>query len=125
MSNTATTTAPAMWMEAEAHWAFATLSQFDAWCGSTCHMLLRYVLRSLLVLALVGTFMASLVRTLDPKRRVELKKRLGLADASRVVCKSKLELAAGTFRDAGLGAKIGKGTMDLDGPDVKDSCAVM
>ena len=88
-------------------------------------MLLRYVLRFLLALALLGTFMAFLTYVPDPKRRADLKKRLGLADASRVLVHTRLEPAAGTFRNAGTGASMGKGMVELSGPDLRDSCAVM
>lgn len=123
MSNT--TTASFTQAERHAHWAFTTLSHLDIWCGSTCHTLLRYVLRLLLVLTLVGTFLAVLVRTLDPKRRAGLKEKLGLADASRVLGESKLGSISGTFIDAGMGAKMRGRTTELGGPDLRDSCAVM
>ena len=119
------TTATMRMEDKKTHWAFATLSHFDAWCGSTCHTLLRYVLRFLLSLALVGTFVTTIMRILDPKRRAELKRRSGLDSASSLLGKSELCSVAGTFRDACMGAKLGNETKELNGPDVKDSCAVM
>lgn len=88
-------------------------------------MLLRYVLRFLLALALLGNFMALLTHVPDPKRRADLKKRLGRTDASCVLLQTRLELAAGAFRNAGIGANMGKGMVELGGPDLRDSCAVM
>lgn len=118
-------TAPGL-QTGEMHWAFATLSYFDIWCGATCHTVLRYVLRCLLVLALTGTFVAILMHSIDPKRRAELKKRGGLDSASSMLEKSKLGSIVRTPRDADMGVKGGRNVTDMgDGPDVKDSCVVM
>lgn len=99
--------------------------QFDTWCGATCHTFLRYVLRSLLILALIRIFTTIVLRILDPKRHAELKRRTGLNNASSLLRKSEFKSVAGTFRDAGMGAKMEKRTTELNGPDVKDPCTVM
>lgn len=104
---------------------FATLSHSDDWCGHTCHAVLRYVLRALLFLVLVGTVATIFVRTLDLKCWAELKRRLGLAKASSLLDKSRSGLKAGAFRDIGVGSKVEKNLTQLNGPDVKDSCAVV
>lgn len=138
MSNTTTTAV---------HWTF---SHFDTWCGATCHTLLRYVLRFLLVLALVGTFTAVFTRGLSPKHRAALRRRIeqqrGVCDdrddaasrlpqswtshlavdsASSLLGETKLKFAAGMFADTGSGVEKGLVTQFRNGPDVKDSCAVM
>jgi hypothetical protein len=122
MSNTTTTAVQA---EQKTHWILSTTMQFDIWCGATCHTFLRYVLRSLLILTLIGTFTTIVLRPLNPKRRAELKRRSVLDSASSLLRKSEFESVAGTFRDAGMGAKTEKRTTEQNGPDVKDPCTVM
>jgi hypothetical protein len=97
----------------EIHWAYTTLSHLDTWCGATCHTVLRYVLRWLLVFALAGTFVAILMRSVDPKRRAEL-------NTSRLLEKSELGSLTGSFSGNGKSGQV----LSV-GPDVKDSCAVM
>jgi len=110
----------------EIHWAFTTLSHLDTWCGATCHTVLRYVLRCLLVLALAGTFVGILMRSVDAKRRAELKRKVGLEDMSSLLERSKLGSLTRSFSGKQMGVKDGKNGQVLSGgPDVKDSCAVM
>lgn len=110
----------------ELHWAFQTLSYFDTWCGATCHTVLRYSLRYLLILAIISTLVGILVRSLDPKRRAELRRSAGVDCASSQLRRSELESVAGTSEAVGMGVKVGKNTTGLNGgPDVRDSCAVM
>lgn len=104
----------------EIHWAYTTLSHLDTWCGATCHTVLRYVLRCLLVLALAGTFVAILMRSVDPKRRAELNRKVGLDGTSRLLEKSELGSLTGSFSGNGKSGQV----LSV-GPDVKDSCAVM
>jgi hypothetical protein len=108
------------------HWAFTTLSHLDTWCGATCHTVLRYVLRCLLVFALTGTFVAFFVRSIDPKRRAELKRRIGADSASSLLEKREPDSVVATFGTTDLSVQRGRGATVLSGgPDVKDSCAVM
>lgn len=109
-------------IEENMHWIWNSVTHFDTWCGATCHTLLRYILRSLLILALVGTFATILMRTLDPKRRAELKRRTGLDSASSLLGRSDLSSVAG---HAGMSAKTGSESTELSDPDVKDSCTMM
>lgn len=110
----------------EAHWAFTTLSHLDTWCGATCHTALRYTLRCLLVLALAGTLVAIPMRTIDPKRRAELKRKVGVINGGSLLEKSELESATGLFGVEDMGTKVGGNARVLNGgPDVKDSCAMM
>lgn len=110
----------------EVHWALTTLSHLDTWCGATCHTLLRYVLRCLLVLALTGTFVAILMRTLDSNRRAELEGRACVDNTIGLLDMSKSGSVAETLRHAGMGVTAERTATELShGPDVKDSCAVM
>jgi len=87
---------------------------------------LRYVLRCLLVLALAGTFVGILMRSVDAKRRAELKRKVGLEDMSSLLERSKLGSLTRSFSGKQMGVKDGKNGQVLSGgPDVKDSCAVM
>ena len=88
-------------------------------------MVLRYVLRSLLILILIGTFAMVLVRTLDPERRARLKTRYGLAGEAVLLGQNKPGLAAGTFGEANIVVKAGDGRVEMNGPDVGDYCTVM
>lgn len=106
-------------------WAMMTLENFDAWCGSTCHTALRYLLRMMLLVVLIGAFASVLLRCLNTKRSVALSRTTGLDGARRFLGKSELRSVARTFRDAGVGAKMGS-LEKVDGePDVKDSCMMM
>jgi hypothetical protein len=106
-------------------WLFAVLSNLDTWCGDTCHTVLRYVLRSLLILVLVGTFAMVLVRTLDPDRRAQLKTQYGLAGETALLGRSKAGFDAGRFGEANTVVNAGEGRLEMNGPDVKDYCTVM
>lgn len=106
-------------------WILTVLSNLDTWCGDTCHMVLRYVLRSLLILVLIGTFAMVLVRTLDPERRARLKTRYGLAGEAVLLGQHKPGLAAGTFGEANMVVKAGDGRVEMNGPDVGDYCTMM
>lgn len=106
-------------------WAQTTLSTLDAWCGSTCHTALRYVLRTLLLIVLMGALASVVLRSLDAKRGMQVKKKTGLDSARSLLGKRDLGSVAATFRDAGVGAKMGKVDVLDDVPDVKDSCSVM
>lgn len=105
-------------------WLFAVLSNLDTWCGDTCHTVLRYVLRCLLILVLVGMFAMVLMRSLDPERRAQLRRRYGLARETALLGRSKSGLGAGAFGGANIVGKAGDG-MEMNGPDVKDYCTVM
>ena len=101
------------------------LSNLDTWCGDTCHTVLRYVLRSLLVLVLIGTFVVVLVRTLDPERRALLKTQYGLTGGTALLVQRKSGLVAGTPGEANMVVNSWDGRMEMNGPDVKDSCTVI
>lgn len=106
----------------EMHWAFTTLSYFDAWCGATCHAVSRYVLRCLLVLTLAGTLVAILMRSIDPKRCW----KVGLGSTSVLLNGIGLGSLTRSFSDDQMGIKDGNSGQVLSGgPDLKDSCAVM
>lgn len=108
------------------HWASTTLALLDTWCGSTCHSVLRYLLRSLLVLALAGTILATVMRSVDSKCRSELERKVGLDRSNMLLKKSELGSDAGMFDGGGVGAKPGRsGRVRSGGPDVKDSCVIM
>lgn len=109
----------------QAHWTLTTLAHFDTWCGTTCHALLRYLLRSILILVLVGTFATIIMRAVDPKQRAEVRRRSGLSGATALLEQSGLGSGGETRKDGGIGAQAKKETRDGGGPDVKDSCAVM
>lgn len=106
-------------------WIFVVLSNFDAWCGNTRHTVLRYILRCLLILVLIGTFAIVLVRTLDPEWRAQLKTRYKLAGEAALLGQSKPRLVAGTLGEANMVVKARNGRIEMNGPDVKDSCTVM
>lgn len=114
-----------MLVKEEMHWSLATLARFDTWCGDTCHTLLRYVLRSLLVMVLVGTFGVIFMRAIDPKKRVGVKSRYGLPFASFPFGQKEVGVGGGTRKDGGMAVTTGQQMRELNGPDVRDSCAVM
>lgn len=110
----------------ETHWAFTTLALLDTWYGATCHTMMRYVLRLLLVFVLAGTVIAIVLRSVDPKRRAELERKVGLDSTNMLLEKGELRSVAGMFGGGGVGAKTGHSVrVRSGGPDVKDSCVVM
>ena len=106
-------------------WISAVLTNLDTWCGDTCHTVLRHVLRSLLILVLTGTFGMVLVRTLDPERRAQLNARYGLAGETALLGQSKPGLVAGACGESNMAVKAENGRMEMNGPDIKDSCTVI
>ncbi|KZM28829.1 hypothetical protein ST47_g6 [Ascochyta rabiei] len=107
------------------NWATTALSALDVWCGSTCHVALRCVLRSLLLVVLVGAFASVLLRSLGWKRRMQLIKATGLIRARSMLEESDMGRFAGTFMSAQVGAKKAKAEIVDGRPDVQDSCVLM
>ena len=75
---------------------------------------------------MANTSVATLMRSVDPKRRAELKRKVGVESAGSLPEKSKLESATGLFSVEHMGAKVGGNARVLNGgPDVKETCAIM
>ncbi|KAF1938459.1 hypothetical protein EJ02DRAFT_468901 [Clathrospora elynae] len=112
------TQAPTRWME-------DTNRGVENWCGEVCGSMIRWGLRPLLVIVMVG-FMVFVIScaysTFGSSRRNS--RKAGLDNVRTLLRNSELKSGMASFKDAGVGAKNSRWKED-DGPDVGDSCVAM